>query len=113
MQKQLRKSSLLAQVPEVLKRSRWFCKDSQKILLPLSSCNIYPDTFIGSFAARLDSLCDIDVKVAQTGDFLSMGTAYIAQGGKHMVLRLPGARYFIEIGTGDKVSGHCQRRCPF
>lgn len=66
-----------------------------------------PDTFIGSFAARLDSLCDIDVKVAQTGDFLSMGTAYIAQGGKHMVLRRSGARYFIEIGTGEKVSGHC------
>lgn len=66
-----------------------------------------PDSFIGSFAARLDSLCEIDVKVAKNGDYLAMGTAYIAQGGLHMVLRRSGAKYFIEIGEGRKVSGHC------
>ncbi len=66
-----------------------------------------PDSFIGPFAARLDSLCEIDVKVAKNGDFLAMGTAYIAQGGLHMVLRRSGARYFVEIGEGRKVSGHC------
>jgi two-component system chemotaxis response regulator CheB len=66
-----------------------------------------PDTFVPSFASRLDSICDIDVKVAQNGDFLEIGTAYIAQGGKHMVLRRSGARYFIEIGMGERVSGHC------
>jgi two-component system chemotaxis response regulator CheB len=66
-----------------------------------------PDSFIGSFAARLDSLCEIDVKVAKNGDFLAMGTAYIAQGGLHMVLRRSGARYFVEIGEGRRVSGHC------
>ncbi|WP_245391472.1 protein-glutamate methylesterase/protein-glutamine glutaminase [Sulfurospirillum diekertiae] len=66
-----------------------------------------PDSFIGSFAARLDSLCEIDVKVAKNGDFLTMGTAYIAQGGLHMVLRRSGARYFVEIGEGRRVSGHC------
>lgn len=66
-----------------------------------------PDSFIGPFAARLDSLCQIDVKVAENGDFLAMGTAYIAQGGLHMVLRRSGARYFVEIGAGNKISGHC------
>lgn len=66
-----------------------------------------PDSFIGPFASRLDSLCEIDVKVAKNGDFLAMGTAYIAQGGLHMVLRRSGARYFVEIGEGRKVSGHC------
>ncbi|QIR75618.1 chemotaxis response regulator protein-glutamate methylesterase [Sulfurospirillum diekertiae] len=66
-----------------------------------------PDSFIGPFASRLDSLCEIDVKVAKNGDFLAMGTAYIAQGGLHMVLRRSGARYFVEIGSGQKVSGHC------
>jgi two-component system, chemotaxis family, protein-glutamate methylesterase/glutaminase len=66
-----------------------------------------PDSFISPFAARLDSLCDIDVKVAKNGDFLEIGTAYIAQGGLHMVLRRSGARYYIEIGEGKKVSGHC------
>lgn len=66
-----------------------------------------PDSFIGSFATRLDSLCEIDVKVAKNGDFLAMGTAYISPGGLHMVLRRSGARYFVEIGEGRKVSGHC------
>ena len=66
-----------------------------------------PDSFVGPFAARLNSLCDIDVKVAQNGDFLAMGTAYIAQGGRHMVLRRSGAKYFVEIGEGRTVSGHC------
>ncbi|MBV5278786.1 MAG: chemotaxis response regulator protein-glutamate methylesterase [Campylobacteraceae bacterium] len=66
-----------------------------------------PDSFVSPFAARLDSLCDIDVKVAQNGDFLAIGTAYIAQGGLHMVLRRSGSRYFIEIGEGRRVSGHC------
>lgn len=66
-----------------------------------------PDSFVGPFASRLDSLCDIDVKVAENGEFLSIGTAYIAQGGLHMVLRRSGARYFLEIGEGRKVSGHC------
>lgn len=66
-----------------------------------------PQSFIESFAARLNQLCDIDVKVAQNGEFLQTGTAYIAQGGKHMVLRRSGARYFIELGLGQKISGHC------
>lgn len=66
-----------------------------------------PNTFIAPFAQRLDSLCEIDVKVASNGEFLATGTAYIAQGGMHMVLRRSGARYYIELGEGRKVSGHC------
>lgn len=66
-----------------------------------------PQTFIESFAARLNQLCQIDVKVAQNGEFVQTGAAYIAQGGRHMVLRRSGARYCIEIGLGEKVSGHC------
>ncbi|WP_041959164.1 protein-glutamate methylesterase/protein-glutamine glutaminase [Sulfurospirillum arsenophilum] len=66
-----------------------------------------PQNFLESFALRLNQLCDIDVKIARNGEFLQMGTAYIAQGSKHMVLRRSGASYFIEIGLGQKVSGHC------
>jgi len=65
-----------------------------------------PQSFLESFAMRLNQMCAIDVKLARNGDFLQMGTAYIAQGGKHMVLRRSGANYFIEIGLGAKVSGH-------
>ncbi|WP_263833923.1 protein-glutamate methylesterase/protein-glutamine glutaminase [Sulfurospirillum oryzae] len=66
-----------------------------------------PQSFLESFALRLNQLCAIDVKIAQHGEFLQTGTAYIAQGSKHMVLRRSGASYFIEIGIGEKVSGHC------
>lgn len=66
-----------------------------------------PNSFVSPFATRLNSLCDIDVKVAENGDFLAMGTAYIAQGGLHMVLRRSGARYYVELGEGRKINGHC------
>jgi len=66
-----------------------------------------PQNFLESFAQRLNQLCSIDVKMARNGEFMQTGTAYIAQGGKHMVLRRSGASYFIEIGLGQKVSGHC------
>ena len=66
-----------------------------------------PDTFIATFAARLSGLCAIDVKVAQNGAFLEIGTAYVARGGLHMVLRRSGARYYVEIGEGRKINGHC------
>ncbi|KFL33450.1 MULTISPECIES: chemotaxis response regulator protein-glutamate methylesterase [unclassified Sulfurospirillum] len=66
-----------------------------------------PQSFLESFAMRLNQLCVLDVKIARHGEFLQTGTAYIAQGGKHMVLRRSGASYFIEIGLGSKVSGHC------
>lgn len=66
-----------------------------------------PQSFLESFAMRLNQLCVLDVKMARHGEFLQTGTAYIAQGGKHMVLRRSGASYFIEIGLGSKVSGHC------
>lgn len=65
-----------------------------------------PQSFLEPFAVRLNEQCALDVKMAQNGEFLQSGTAYLAQGGKHMVLRRSGARYFIEIGIGQKVSGH-------
>lgn len=66
-----------------------------------------PNTFVPSFAQRLDSLCEIDVRVAQNGDFLQIGTALICPGGLHMVLRRSGARYYVEIGQGRTINGHC------
>lgn len=66
-----------------------------------------PQSFLESFASRLNQMCAVDVKVASNGEFIQTGTVYIAQGGKHMVLRRSGANYFIEIGLGQKVSGHC------
>lgn len=45
-----------------------------------------PGTFTNAFASRLNSLCKITVKEAQDGDVLRPGVAYLAPGGKQMML---------------------------
>jgi two-component system chemotaxis response regulator CheB len=65
-----------------------------------------PASFTKPFADRLNSLCDLEVKEAENGEYLGVGKALIAPGDYHMVLRRSGAKYYVEIGTGDKVSGH-------
>ncbi|CAG9296181.1 protein-glutamate methylesterase/protein-glutamine glutaminase [Celerinatantimonas diazotrophica] len=45
-----------------------------------------PSTFTAAFAARLDSLCKISVKEAADGDQLHPGCAYLAPGGKQMIV---------------------------
>ncbi len=66
-----------------------------------------PNSFIPSFAARLNEASEIDVQVAKNGDFLEMGKALISPGGLHMVLRRSGAKYYVEIGKGRVINGHC------
>lgn len=65
-----------------------------------------PPDFTGQFAARLNKICEIDVKEAKNGDQLKVGQALIAPGGYHMVVRKKGSDYFVEIGIGEKISGH-------
>jgi two-component system, chemotaxis family, protein-glutamate methylesterase/glutaminase len=66
-----------------------------------------PAQFTASFAERLDSLSQIRVKEAQTGDSVVNGTALLAPGNYHMLLRRSGARYYVQIKTGPMV--HHQR----
>lgn len=65
-----------------------------------------PASFTGPFAQRLNELCKVEVKEATSGDYLGVGQVFLAPGDKHMVLRKSGARYYIEVGGGQKVSGH-------
>lgn len=50
-----------------------------------------PAAFTGPFAKRLDNICKITVKEAQTGDKVQTGVAYIAPGGQHMMVTMRGA----------------------
>nr|WP_284710887.1 chemotaxis response regulator protein-glutamate methylesterase [Desulfovibrio aminophilus] len=45
-----------------------------------------PPAFTGPFAKRLDGVCKIRVKEAETGDRLQAGWAFVAPGGQHLVL---------------------------
>jgi two-component system chemotaxis response regulator CheB len=62
-----------------------------------------PANFTTSFAERLNSLCQIRVKEAQDGDSVVPGTALLAPGNYHMVLRRSGARYYVNIKSGPLV----------
>jgi two-component system chemotaxis response regulator CheB len=66
-----------------------------------------PAKFTTSFAERLNELCKISVKEARDGDSVVNGTALIAPGNYHMLLKRSGARYYVQVKTGPMV--HHQR----
>jgi two-component system, chemotaxis family, protein-glutamate methylesterase/glutaminase len=65
-----------------------------------------PEKFTGAFAARLNSLCEIEVLEAKQGDRIIPGRALIAPGGKHLAVKLSGAQYQVEILDGPPVNRH-------
>jgi two-component system, chemotaxis family, protein-glutamate methylesterase/glutaminase len=65
-----------------------------------------PEVFTRAFANRLDSLCEITVKEAETNDTVLRGRALIAPGNHHMLLKRSGARYYVDIKDGPLVSRH-------
>ncbi len=65
-----------------------------------------PELFTRAFAARLDSLCQITVKEAETNDSVIRGRALIAPGNHHLLLKRSGARYYVEIKDGPLVCRH-------
>ena len=87
----------------------------QKVLSPLPAEFPYPiflvqhmpGTFTTAFAQRLDSNCNIKVKEAEHGDIVEPGHAYLAPGGKQMLLETIGANKRIAIvdaSASDKVN---------
>ncbi len=65
-----------------------------------------PSHFTAAFAARLDSMCRIEVREARHNDRVVPGCALIAPGGRHMLLMRSGAQYHVEIKDGPPVSRH-------
>ena len=66
-----------------------------------------PPVFTKMFADRLNSICNMEVKEAQTGDIVRQGRILIAPGEKHMELKIRGKDYIVECSKSDKVNGHC------
>jgi len=65
-----------------------------------------PESFTGSFAARLNSLCQLRVIEALGGETLESGTAYVAPGHSHMALRRSAAGYMTELLKTPPVNRH-------
>jgi len=59
-----------------------------------------PEKFTTSFAERLNDLCAVKVSEAKGGETVQPGIALLAPGNKHMVLRLSGARYWVDVKDG-------------
>lgn len=65
-----------------------------------------PEQFTRSFAQRLNSLSEVEVKEAETGDRILPGRVLIAPGGKHLLAKRSGAQYYAEVMEGPLVSRH-------
>ena len=65
-----------------------------------------PEKFTEAFANRLNGLCRLEVREAQSGDRVMPGRALIAPGGRHMLLKRSGAQYHVDIVDGPPVSRH-------
>jgi two-component system chemotaxis response regulator CheB len=65
-----------------------------------------PELFTRAFASRLDGLCAITVKEAESGDTVLRGRALIAPGNHHLLLQRSGARYYVEVKEGPLVCRH-------
>jgi len=65
-----------------------------------------PEKFTASFAARLNSIVDMEVLEAKDGDRVITGRVLIAPGGKHMRMKRSGAQYVVEVRDGPLINHH-------
>ncbi|MDB5899110.1 MAG: cheB [Ramlibacter sp.] len=73
---------------------------------PILIAQHMPPGFTETFARRLDTLCQIHVKQAEDGETVRTGVAYIAAGGRHLLLMRRGAGYFLRVTDDPPVNRH-------
>lgn len=67
-----------------------------------------PPGFTAMYAKRVNDICRVQVKEAETGDRVMPGHMLIAPGGdRHMQLVKVNGVYQVECKKGPKVNGHC------
>jgi len=62
--------------------------------------------FTGAFARRLDAICEIDVKEAEDGEEVLQGVAYVAPGGRHLLLARRGLNYVLRVTDDPPLNRH-------
>ena len=72
-------------------------------LPPIAIVQHIPAQFSRAFADRLNSLCAFPVREAMAEDALRPGTALVAPGNFHMLVRWSGAGYRVDLNTGPQV----------
>lgn len=79
--------------------------------LPRSSPGIaivqhMPPKFTASFAERLDSQCELEVREAKSGDLLQSGVALVAPGGYHMAITRAVGGYAVRVYLDEPINLH-------
>jgi two-component system, chemotaxis family, protein-glutamate methylesterase/glutaminase len=62
--------------------------------------------FTGAFARRLDAICEISVKEAEDGEDVLQGVAYVAPGGRHLLLARRRLSYVLRVTEDPPVNRH-------
>jgi two-component system chemotaxis response regulator CheB len=73
---------------------------------PIVIAQHMPAGFTETFARRLDTLCRIHVKQAEDGEPVHGGVAYIAPGGRHLLLTRRAAGYALRVTDDAPVNRH-------
>lgn len=61
-----------------------------------------PATFTPSFAERLNSQCEIQIKEAQQNDVLRPGIAYLAPGGQQLIVKGRRGQLYLQVEAGPE-----------
>ena len=77
-----------------------------KDIPPILVTQHMPSAFTGTFAKRLNSLCEPEVKEAKNGEIIEGGKIYIAPGNLHLTVKKAGGVYKCRVEDGELVSGH-------
>jgi two-component system chemotaxis response regulator CheB len=70
---------------------------------PILVAQHIPPVFSKAFASRLNEVSAVRVKEAEDGDPVAPGSALVAPGDYHIVLRRAGNSYFVAVRTGPRV----------
>jgi two-component system chemotaxis response regulator CheB len=62
--------------------------------------------FTGAFARRLDDVCEMSVKEAEDGEEALAGVAYVAPGGRHLLLARRRAGYVLRLSDDPPLNRH-------
>lgn len=73
---------------------------------PILIAQHMPEMFVPSFAARLDGVCPMTVKVAEQSEAILSGHVYLSPGHSHIALERHGASYRIALSDAPPVNHH-------
>ena len=73
---------------------------------PILIAQHMPELFVPSFAARLDSLCALRVKMAEQHEAVTPGHAYLSPGHAHLLVERNGTGFHAALSDAPPVNFH-------